>query len=361
MRIGLITTSFPRFEGDHCGAFLLAMARELAARGNEIRVLAPAPPDLREPPRWPNIEVTWVRYARPRTLQRTFYESGAPDNLRLHASRWLGAATFTAALGHAVGATLERCDALVSSWCVPSGWVASERAHGRAHLCICHETDICWLGKTPMGGALARRIASGATSMWFLSDAHRRRFFALARLDRDALAYHVGPMPVEPAGPVRASRDAARRQLGIDGFTLLFLGRLVPVKGVDLLMRAVASVRPRVRLRIAGDGPERTRLRALARELGIDAVFEGWVRGERKEALLRSCDALVVPSRPADGLPTVLFEARARGIPIIATRAGAIGDYFDREETATLVPPNDVHALRVAILAAASGRDAIKA
>lgn len=361
MRIGLVTTSFPRFDGDHCGAFLLTMARELVLQGYEVRVLAPAPPDSCEPPRWPGIEVAWVRYAHPPALQRTFYESGAPDNLRLHPSRWLGAAAFTAALRPAVRAKLDDCDALVSSWCVPSGWIASELARGRNHLCLCHETDLRWLAKAPLGAFVARRIASGASSMWFLSATHRRRFFELAGLDRGALAAHVGPMPVDRPIEPRHERCAIRRRLGIEGFTLLFLGRLVPVKGVEDLLRAAAAVSPAVHLRIAGDGPEHARLSALAQALGVDAVFEGWVHGEHKEALLRACDVMVVPSRPGDGLPTVLLEARARGLPVIATRTGAVADYLDGNPCARLVTPFDTEALVRAIACAATGRDAVTA
>ncbi len=83
MKIGLLTTGFPRFEGDCSGSFLLSLARGVVEHGHEVRVLAPEPRRDRPVPRWPGIEVSWVPYARPRPLQQTFYGSGAPDNLRL--------------------------------------------------------------------------------------------------------------------------------------------------------------------------------------------------------------------------------------------------------------------------------------
>jgi len=88
---------------------------------------------------------------------------------------------------------------------------------------------------------------------------------------------------------------------------------------------------------------------ALCHRLGVDAVFEGWVAGARKEALLRACDALVVPSHRPDGLPTVLFEARARALPVVATRVGAIAEALGRDPGVLLVPPDDRDALRRAI------------
>ncbi|UCH29318.1 MAG: glycosyltransferase family 4 protein, partial [Myxococcales bacterium] len=217
------------------------------------------------------------------------------------------------------------------------------------HLCICHATDVRWLSNAPGGRRIARRIASGATSMWFLGASHRDDFFRTAALDSDAVVSHVGPMPIEIPNAPAQTRSELRRKLGIDGFTLLFLGRLVPVKGVDQLLRAAAACDSRVHVRIAGDGPEREELAALASELGVDATFEGWVRGDRKEALLQACDALVVPSRAADGLPTVIFEARSRSLPIIATRAGAIADHIRPSSRHRLVPPHAPDALGRAI------------
>jgi glycosyltransferase involved in cell wall biosynthesis len=349
MKIGLLTTGFPRFEDDCTGSFLLSLARRTVEHGHTVRVLAPEPRRARPAPQWPGIDVNWVPYARPRPLQQTFYSSGAPDNLRLQPARWAGAASFAAALYLASERQLADCDALMSSWCVPSGWVASKRAEGRPHLCICHATDVRWLSKMPGGSTVARGIATGASSMWFLSDALRGRFFETAGLHPSRVTTHVGPMPIEPPRPLMESRSELRRRLGIDGFTLLFLGRLVPVKGVDELLRAVGALPEPVSIRIAGDGPERDKLRDLAQRLQIDATFEGWVGGDQKEALLRACDAIVVPSGPQDGLPTVLFEAKARGLSIIATEAGAIPEHLHGHADSLLVPPNDRAALRQAI------------
>lgn len=349
MRVGLLTTGFPRFEGDCSGAFLLTLARGLVSDGHLVRVLAPEPRQRHEKPSWPGIELRWVPYARPRSLQGTFYGSGAPDNLRLRLGRWAGAASFVAALRRASVRELSDCDLLISSWCLPSGWVASKSAAGRPHLCICHATDVRWLSKMPAGGALAREIVAGASSIWFLSADLRDRFFARAGLDPAGTTCHIGSMPIEAPLRLSETRECIRQRLGIQGFTLLFLGRLVPVKGLDGLLRALAELPEPVGIRVAGDGPERPRLQALARRLGVDARFEGWVSGERKEALLRACDVIVVPSETEDGLPIVLFEAKARGLPIITSALGAIPETLRRQPDVLLVPPRDRGALGRAI------------
>src|SRR5687768_12606658 len=98
MRVGLLTTSFPRFEGGIAGQFVLGFARALAARGHELSVLAPEPHERLTLPTWPGVRLRWLGYLRPRTLQRTFYGAGVPDNLRRDPRAWLGLLPFSAAL-----------------------------------------------------------------------------------------------------------------------------------------------------------------------------------------------------------------------------------------------------------------------
>ncbi|MFW2386967.1 MAG: glycosyltransferase family 4 protein [Polyangiales bacterium] len=358
MQVGLVTTGFPRFEGDCSGSFLLTLARGLVEQGHSVRVLAPEPRRAMPMPSWPGIDLRWLPYARPRRLQRTFYGSGVPDNLSMHPARILGAASFSAVLAGASKRDLDDCDALLSSWCLPSGWAASRAARGRPHLCICHATDVRWLSRLPRGRSAARTIHSGATSMWFLSPVLRDRFFQVAGLAPSRTTTHIGSMPIAPPIEPGASRTLLRQKLGMERFTLLFLGRLVPIKGTAELFHSVAKLPEQPSVRIAGNGPERAALQDLAQRLGIDAEFEGWVSGERKEALLKACDAVVVPSRPDDGLPTVLFEAKARGLPIIATDLSAIPAELRNREGVELVPPNDRQAFRDAIIRAQT-RDAL--
>ena len=346
MKIGLLTTSFPRFEGDVSGAFVLGFARALASRGHDVCVLAPEPSSRDSAPTWPGVSVGWVPYARPRRLQRTFYRAGAPENLRSkRPARWLGAATFTIALHHAARRKLGDCDALVSHWSVPSGVVASEVAGGRAHLCILHATDVRWLSQLPGRTVLANRLLDGASALWFLTPELRDTFAKAARKNLCSQRVCVQPMGVDRP----ASRPPLKKHPTWP-WRLLFIGRLVPVKGVDRMLEALARLPTPARAHIAGDGPERGRLARLARQLGVDARFEGWVSGHRKEALLRDCDALIAPSHGNDGVPTVLFEAMARGLPVITTSSISIAHYLEHEHHALLVTDGDIGELAGAIL-----------
>jgi glycosyltransferase involved in cell wall biosynthesis len=139
--------------------------------------------------------------------------------------------------------------------------------------------------------------------------------------------------------------------------TVLAVGRLVPEKGFDHLLRAAGALRARgapIELEIVGDGPEQAPLTALARELGIaDRVhFRGWLPFAAVRQVMSEVTVLVHPSDGlGDGLPNVLREAMAVGTPVIASRVAGIPEALDEGRCGVLVPPGDVTALTDALAA----------
>lgn len=133
------------------------------------------------------------------------------------------------------------------------------------------------------------------------------------------------------------------------GKRVMFVGRLDAVKGVPLLLEAVARVRaahPEVRLSIVGDGPHRAALEAQARDLGLDpdAVFLGYRPQDEVAALLEEADMLVLPSF-AEGVPVVLMEAMASRIPVIASQVAGVGELVEDGRSGFIIPPGDVDTL----------------
>lgn len=129
---------------------------------------------------------------------------------------------------------------------------------------------------------------------------------------------------------------------------LITVGRLVPVKGFDLLIKAVGQVLRagiEVRLDIVGDGPERASLEgSVAREgLGGSVRFRGSLRPDELVAALRDADAYVLASR-SEGFGVALVEALATGLPAVATRSGG-PESIVSETDGILVAPDDVDAL----------------
>ena len=139
-----------------------------------------------------------------------------------------------------------------------------------------------------------------------------------------------------------------------DGSKLMFVGRLAAVKGVPVLLEALAEarvIRPDLTLTLVGDGPDRARLEAEAQSRGLrEAVrFVGYKSQAEVAKLLASHDALVLPSF-AEGVPVVLMEAMAARIPAIATAVGGVSELVRDGETGCLVPPGDAAVLCDAIL-----------
>jgi len=125
------------------------------------------------------------------------------------------------------------------------------------------------------------------------------------------------------------------------------VGRLEQQKGFDVLLHALTRV-PEARLVVIGDGAERPALEQLAKHLAVwdRVVFLGWVDAPHEHLL--DLDVLAVPSRH-EGLPLVLLEAMAAGVPVVATRVGGIPEAVDDGATGLLVPPDDQEALTSAL------------
>ena len=155
---------------------------------------------------------------------------------------------------------------------------------------------------------------------------------------------------------------------------LLFIGRLVDKKGVDILLAAIRRLQnaqngriPNGKvpgLDIAGSGPLERALRAQAVDLP-SVRFLGWKMPQQLASIMRTAQALVVPSRIAadgdcEGLPTVVLESIRAGLPVVATNHAGIPEIIRNQETGFLVPENDPDSLAAALLAVMQPGDHIQ-
>ena len=150
---------------------------------------------------------------------------------------------------------------------------------------------------------------------------------------------------------------------------LLFIGRLVDKKGVDILLAAMRRLHQSDSktvpgLDIAGSGPLEAELRAQATDLPA-VRFLGWQTPEQLSRILYKAHTVVVPSRIAadgdcEGLPTVVLESIRAGVPVVASDHAGIPEIIRHEETGFLVPENDPDALAAALLAASQTGDQMR-
>lgn len=351
MRILTITNLYPNPFQPQRATFNRQQVRALAA-GHDVSVIAPIawtdelaarragspklPPGRRM--EWDGIPVEYPRYVFvPRALRGWYGRFFA----------WSVGPSFRRAL------TAFRPDVVYATWAYPDGLAAVDLAHraGLPAVLKVHGSDVLQLKYHP-----SRR--RGTTEAL-------RRADRVVAVSRD-LALHVVELGADPArvhviyNGVDAEvfrpgdRSEARRRLGLDlnRTALLYVGNLLPVKGVDVLIEACIVLAARgldFDLHLVGKGPLRPALEARARQAGVGerVRFHGVVAHDRLPDWFRAASAFVLPSR-SEGVPNVLLEAVACETPFVATAVGGIPEVAHMGRS-RLAPPEDPGAFADAI------------
>jgi glycosyltransferase involved in cell wall biosynthesis len=219
---------------------------------------------------------------------------------------------------------------------------------------------------TPHGGSLHYRWSTPDGFLYLLAECVLMRrtdlFLFESVFGRDVFQAKVG----EPTALTRVVHNGVNRMefepviTDPNATDLVFVGELRALKGVDVLLEAIALLARdgnRVTLTIAGEGPDRAAFESLAARQGMGETVR-FVGSMPARAAFTLGRRLVVPSR-AESLPYVVLEAAAAGIPLIATNVGGIAEIFG-PAAADLVPPGDPKALARAIGKALQGDESIQ-
>jgi glycosyltransferase involved in cell wall biosynthesis len=290
VRVLVLTTSYPRHEGDFAGRFLADTVGRLEARGLEIDLLAPD------------------RGYRDFGLA---YGEGMSRNVR---RRPWAVPPLLASMTRAARRAARRADVVHAHW-LPTGLPAV--FSGKPFVLTLHGTDVELARHAPpVARRIVRRAAVVIGVSQALTDAARRLGARDARFV---------PNGVEVPPGVAAEAEPAE---------VLYAGRLSPEKGIEDLL----AVADGLRLVVAGDGPLRPR---VPQALGMLPRRELYGHLDRAAVV-------VFPSR-RDGFPVVCAEAMAHGRAVVATAVGGLPDMVVDGETGLLVPPGDPAALRAAI------------
>ena len=189
---------------------------------------------------------------------------------------------------------------------------------------------------------------------WWVDEKIRRALFVncISYFCRSQMMYLSRPNCWKKLRVVHCGLDAdlyeAKRHEG-RGDQVLYVGRLAPAKGLPILLEAIAQLED-VKLTIAGDGPDREMLEEKARVLNISerVTFLGYQSQQQVRALLKSADAFAMSSF-VEGIPVVLMEAMAAGVPVVATCISGIPELVRDGLNGFLVSPGDVTTTASAI------------
>lgn len=235
---------------------------------------------------------------------------------------------------------IARFHAQFASWEASAAWVAARMAGVRFSFEIHNPYTFV------KGRALLRRKCLAADVIAVISEDARRRTLELVPEVADRLVL------------VRCGIDLATvPPRGTGGPDVLAVGSLVPRKGHDVLVRALARLRarhPDLDAAIVGEGPERARLEGLARELGapvrwLGALPEAEAVSLAGRARVVALACIVAPDGDEDGIPVALMEAMAAGTPVVSTPVGGIAELLEDGDAGLLVAQNDPVALAAAI------------
>jgi glycosyltransferase involved in cell wall biosynthesis len=349
MRIVVITTSFPRSDEDPSGHFVRSSARALCRAGHEVHVIAPGGSLLEGPQRHGEL---YVHRAGGGAL---FAWPGAVARAREAPWRVLAAGPFGAGVLrrlHEIG----QVDRVVAHWIVPCAWPLA--AFTRAPLdVVAHGTDVRVLVASPR--PLRERILGSLLE-------REARFTFAARASLDALAKalsphkaralrkasHVDPPSIDvPEVDARAAELRTSLELAPGERLAVVACRLIPSKRVDLAIDAAAAVHtggagPRLRMIVIGDGPERASLEKHAAAVGPSVRLLGALPRRDTLAWIAAADVLLHASA-IEAAPTVVREARALGVRVIACDTGDVTAWAKDDPGITVAEPN---AARIAAL-----------
>ncbi|MGY1836929.1 glycosyltransferase [Blastococcus sp. SYSU DS0510] len=196
-----------------------------------------------------------------------------------------------------------------------------------------------------LGGAVERAALRRADAVVVLTARARGGLLA------DGVAedrVHVIPSGFDPALFRPPADRPGSRPTG--GLRIGYVGRLAPQKRPDLVVRAFGRMAEPAQLVVVGDGPERPRVESLvARSPARDRIrLSGFVPHDAVPGVLEGLDVLVLPSAYEE-MGSVLVEAMAAGLPVVASDVGGIPEVVRDGETGLLVPPGDVAALAAAL------------
>jgi glycosyltransferase involved in cell wall biosynthesis len=313
MTICIVTQSYPLHEGEVHGNFLPDLADALRQEGHRVLILTP---EMRGPAPLPRSE--WVR---------TFAWRGGGKRLgEMKPYRPFDLLAILSLFRQGTSALIdliraEGVDFCLAPWAIPGGFLCL-RARARTgvpYAVWSLGTDVNVYGRMPVLKTLVRRVLRDADLL-----------FANSRGLVRAVAALTGRTPgFMPTNRLLPKADIPDLDLGSRQH-LLFVGRLEPVKGADLLVQAVDRLvadGADLDLHVLGDGSARKALEreVLAKGLQGRIFFKGFADAATVAAYLKACDLLVISSR-SEGLPVVFHEAMQAGTPVAATDVGDLGE-----------------------------------
>jgi len=356
MRVLHVVTAFPRGPGDIIAPWLIELLRRQRAAGLEVEVFAPAYRGGGNQ-EFEGIPVHRFRYFPARWEDLT-HDQGTVDRVG-HSIRYKLMAPFYVLAGMRAAWRLARrrhFDIVHVHWPVPHalfGWSARRGAGGGTRLVtLWYGIELRWVkSRLPWLKQFLKWALRTSDQVAAISSYTAREIAELVHVPVRVIPYGLGFTESQPG-----TRD---KGLGNrDSFQILYVGNLIPRKGVRYLIDALKRLPPTIpaKLLILGEGTDRPKLEAQVRDLGLNGrvSMPGRVPDPDLHRALREANVFVLPSivdkrGDTEGLGVVLLEAMSYRVPVIGSAIGGITDIISDGETGLLVPHEDSAAIAAAV------------
>jgi len=335
LKVLMVTSSFPRHEGDYFGQFILELAKSLKLNNIEPVILCPHSPGAMKREVMEGVKVYRFPYFYPYSLQRVAAEGGMFQNVKRSLLAKLQLPLFLAMefIYTLWVARKEEIDLLHTHWIVPQGLIGAVcgRLLHCPHMLSVHGTDVNIAAKSRVLGWVTRFVTRNCGKILTNSTYTRN---VLLSVDPSAEGQvEVIPMGVDVEKFWNTQNDNHKQASNPPH--ILYIGRLIDWKGLEYLIEAFAIVSSRVpgaQLIIGGEGPEEERLRQQVAHLGLNesVQFVGLIASPDLSRYYHEATVFVLPSiqteGQTEGLGVVLLEAMACGTPVIGSNVGGIPD-----------------------------------
>jgi len=353
----ILTSSFPKNPDDTSARFIYEHSKIFLANDLDVTILSPGLESASNSEQWGNIKIRRFSYFLPKRFERLAYGSGILENIRHNPFLIILVPFFFLSFLASAIILSRRSHRICSHWALPSGLIGSaiSKLYKKDHILILHSAGVHLLRRLPFKRSLAAFLVNNSSIMIAVSNHIKNLFIDIVPAGQQASLYRkikVTPMGIDRSyysSFKKHKSDLSRKSL----HTILYVGRLVEVKGIGTLIDAV-SMLDNIKLLIAGTGPLKEALMMQAKKLSVDVTFLGQVSMPEKRLLLREADALVLPSvtligSRTESMPVTIMEALSMGTPVIATRVGGIPEIIENNYNGLLVPEKDAVALKEAI------------
>lgn len=347
MRVCVLTTSFPLYPGDYSGIFVSALVNNLSTQGLKVEVVAPHDKGAKIKEEMSGVRVHRFRYFLPASWQRLAYHGGIVPNLRKSIMAKIELPFFLSSFVFRSLLVARRCDIIHVHW-IHNGLIAliCQLVFKKPVILTAHGPDINYLQEGGLIAKVARFILKKVDKVITVSDSIKKKVIAFGASADKVITIPNG-VPDQNTFLNLPPKD------GVD-YSVLFVGRLVPQKNVQFLLKAINLLKnklPEIKLVIVGDGPQRGKLEDYVRKKSLEkqVSFEGAKPREKIYDYFQKADLFVLPST-IEGLPIVILEALAAGKPIITTPVEGVPEIIKNGENGLIVESNDVNELANSVI-----------